>query len=92
LRAIPNKIGGVVAMLLSILIFFRVPLTDKYILHNTKILLIRNILFICFVVNLILLGLLGSAVAEQPYIFISMVCTFLYFTLIILNFNLFKKN
>lgn len=79
LRAIPNKIGGVVAMLAAILILFTLPLLDKGQIKSPRFRNIFNFFFVVFVFNFLLLGFLGGSPAEEPYIFLSRMSTLLYF-------------
>jgi len=80
LRAIPNKIGGVIAMLLSILILFSLPSTDKAIMKSPRLRILFNFIFIIFLVNFLFLGFLGGSPAEEPYIFLSRISSFIYFS------------
>jgi ubiquinol-cytochrome c reductase cytochrome b subunit len=79
LRAITNKLGGVIAMFGSILVFFVLP-----ILHTSKIRssLFRPIscqLFWLFLGNFVVLGWIGSQPVEQPYVAIGQFATTIYF-------------
>jgi len=80
LRAIPNKIGGVIAMLFSILILFSLPSSDKSIIKSPRLRSIFNFFFIIFIVNFLFLGFLGGSPAEEPYIFLSRVSSIVYFS------------
>lgn len=80
LRAIPNKIGGVIAMLASILILFTLPSKDKALIKSPRFRGITNFFFIIFVFNFLFLGFLGGSPAEEPYILLSRISSFLYFS------------
>lgn len=84
LRAIPNKIGGVIAMLAAILILFTLPTKDKAFIKSPNLRPISNIFFILFVFNFLFLGFLGGSPAEEPYIFLSRFSSILYFSHFIL--------
>lgn len=79
LRAIPNKIGGVIAMLAAILILFLLPFFDFSEIKSPKLRILINIFFVLFVFNFLFLGFLGGSPAEEPYIFLSRLSSFLYF-------------
>nr|YP_007375148.1 cytochrome b [Geotrypetes seraphini]AAX58660.1 cytochrome b [Geotrypetes seraphini] len=84
LRSIPNKLGGVVALLLSILILILIPL-----LHTTKqrsmmFQPLRQTLFWFIVSNTMILTWLGGMPVEDPYILLGQMASTLYFILFIL--------
>jgi ubiquinol-cytochrome c reductase cytochrome b subunit len=78
LRSIPSKLGGVIAMGLSIVILIILPH-----LTNPPTRFFRPIYKLGFwiiVIDTCLLGWIGSQPAEEPYIFIGQFATILYFT------------
>lgn len=79
LRAIPNKLLGVIAMFSSILTLFLLPLLGRFKSKSSKFLKITQFFYWCFVVDFLLLGILGACVVEQPYVIISQCCSFFYF-------------
>jgi len=80
LRAIPNKIGGVIAMLSAILVLFILPSMDQNSLKSPKLRLFATPIFILFVLNFFMLGILGGSPAEEPFITLSRISTVLYFS------------
>jgi len=82
LRSIPNKLAGVAAMGLAIAIMFVLPF-----IKDTRVIVKYNIIekfcFWWFIMDVFLLGYLGGAVAEQPFILVSQIATFLYFLLLL---------
>lgn len=94
LRAIPNKIGGVIAMLLAILILFIIPFTDFSKYKSPRIRILHNFFFIFLLSNFIFLGFLGGSPAEEPFIFLSRLASFIYFShfIIFLPFIAFFEN
>lgn len=79
LRAIPDKLGGVIAMLLSILVLIALPFYVKSDIKSLQFKVISKLFFWFFVFDCILLGWIGSNPAEEPYILIGQCCTIFYF-------------
>nr|YP_011026059.1 cytochrome b [Stephanitis pyrioides]WQM87485.1 cytochrome b [Stephanitis pyrioides] len=79
LRSIPNKLGGVVAMFMSILILMVMPLINSSKFQSQSFYPINKFLFWMFVSTLILLTWIGARPAEQPYIFTGQILTTIYF-------------
>nr|ALO76376.1 cytochrome b [Cantharis sp. CAN01] len=78
LRSIPNKLGGVLALLFSILILFSLPfLKKKY--KNNKFYPINKILTWIFFIMVMLLTWIGACPVEDPYVTIGQILTILYF-------------
>nr|AVJ52631.1 cytochrome b [Orsilochides guttata] len=85
LRSIPNKLGGVVAMVLSIAIILILPLTNNSKFQGNTFYPFNKLMFWSFVTIMILLTWIGARPAEEPYIFTGQVLTVLYFTYFIIN-------
>nr|AFV95396.1 cytochrome b [Pachytriton archospotus] len=84
LRSIPNKLGGVTALLMSILILMFIPM-----LHTSKqrSLMFRStsqILFWLLVANTLILTWIGGMPVEPPFTEIGQVASILYFLLFII--------
>lgn len=79
LRAIPNKLMGVVAMFSAILILFFLPILGNYNFKRSKFRKIIHFFFWVFVLNFLMLGWLGSCIVEEPYISISQYASIYYF-------------
>nr|YP_009441810.1 cytochrome b [Eucinetus haemorrhoidalis]AOY39394.1 cytochrome b [Eucinetus haemorrhoidalis] len=79
LRSIPNKLGGVIALILSIAILFIIPLINNSKLQNIRFYPISQILFWFFLIIVILLTWIGARPVEDPYIMIGQMLTILYF-------------
>jgi ubiquinol-cytochrome c reductase cytochrome b/c1 subunit len=79
LRAVPDKLGGVVAMFGSILILFALPWLDTSRVRSGNYRPIFKGFFFIFVLVCIGLGYLGSKPAAEPYLFWSRVLTAWYF-------------
>jgi ubiquinol-cytochrome c reductase cytochrome b/c1 subunit len=79
LRAIPDKLGGVIAMFGSILILFALPWLDTSRVRSGNYRPIFKGFFWIFVIVCIALGYLGSKPAEGTYVFWSRILTAWYF-------------
>nr|UYK52103.1 cytochrome b [Leptocimbex sp. CSCS-Hym-MC0166] len=85
LRSIPNKLGGVIALLMSILILMILPF---YHMKNFKSLMfypINQMIFWTFITIIILLTWIGANPVENPYILIGQIITMLYFLYFLIN-------
>nr|YP_010021597.1 cytochrome b [Paurocephala sauteri]QOL10538.1 cytochrome b [Paurocephala sauteri] len=83
LRAIPNKLGGVIALILSILILMILILFPNFYMKNMTFYPFTQHLFWIWINVTILLTWSGMKPVEHPFTFISQILTFLYFTLFI---------
>nr|UVU19753.1 cytochrome b [Hierodula chinensis] len=84
LRSIPNKLGGVIALVMSIAILFFMPLT----ITNSRGLQyypINQFMFWLMVVIVMLLTWIGARPVEDPYILTGQLLTIMYFIYYILN-------
>nr|AVJ52634.1 cytochrome b [Psacasta exanthematica] len=85
LRSIPNKLGGVLAMMLSIAIILVLPLSNNSKFQGNAFYPVNKLLFWSFVTVMILLTWIGARPAEEPYIFTGQVLTLLYFLYFLIN-------
>nr|AGO28076.1 cytochrome b [Opistoplatys sp. HL-2013] len=95
LRSIPNKLGGVIAMILSIAIIMILPFSNKNKFQSTSLYPMNQFMFWMFVMIIILLTWIGARPAEEPYISTGQVLTMFYFLYFLINpalFNLWDKN
>nr|YP_009442044.1 cytochrome b [Maiestas dorsalis]APO09329.1 cytochrome b [Maiestas dorsalis] len=79
LRSIPNKLGGVMALFLSILILSIMPFSMKSKFKGIQFYPINQINFWMFLILVILLTWIGARPVEQPYTNTGMMLTILYF-------------
>lgn len=79
LRSIPNKLGGVIAMVGAILILLLLPYLNLSKVRNTLFRPIFGFFYWCLFFNFIFLGWIGQKPVEVPFIEIGMLGTFFYF-------------
>nr|WBK17701.1 cytochrome b [Polionemobius taprobanensis] len=85
LRSIPNKLGGVIALLLSIAILFTLPFLTSNKFQGNSFYPLNQILFWSFLIIVILLTWIGARPVETPYILTGQILTILYFMFYIMN-------
>nr|QII42119.1 cytochrome b [Promalactis odaiensis] len=85
LRSIPNKLGGVIALISSILILIILPFTFMKKIQGIQFYPINQILFWILIVTFILLTWIGARPVEDPYIITGQLLTVLYFSYFIFN-------
>nr|APT41424.1 cytochrome b [Brumptomyia travassosi] len=85
LRSIPNKLGGVIALVMSIAILFFLPFLHANKSQGLQFYPMNQILFWYMVIIIILLTWIGARPVEDPYVITGQILTILYFTYYILN-------
>ncbi|YP_009473451.1 cytochrome b (mitochondrion) [Choristoneura fumiferana] len=85
LRSIPNKLGGVIALVMSILILIILPFTFNKKIQGIQFYPLNQILFWFMVMTIILLTWIGARPVEDPYIITGQILTVVYFSYFILN-------
>lgn len=85
LRSIPNKLGGVIALVISIAILFILPFTNKFSFQSNQFYPLNQILFWIIVILVVLLTWIGARPVEDPYILTGQILTVLYFLYFIIN-------
>lgn len=78
LRSIPNKLGGVIALVISIAILFIIPIYNSNF-RGIQFYPINQILFWLITNIVILLTWIGARPVEDPYIITGQILTILYF-------------
>lgn len=86
LRSIPNKLGGVIALLISIIIFYFLPLIIIFKINSSFFYFFNQIIFWIFLNVFIILTWLGAQPIEYPYINLSQIFSYLYFLFFFINF------
>nr|UFP92436.1 cytochrome b [Gymnopternus bomiensis] len=85
LRSIPNKLGGVIALVLSIAILFILPFTHMSKFRGIQFYPINQVLFWLMVTIVVLLTWIGARPVEDPYVLVGQLLTVLYFLYFIIN-------
>jgi ubiquinol-cytochrome c reductase cytochrome b subunit len=79
LRAIPDKLGGVLAMFGAIIILFFLPWLDTSKVKSATYRPLFKIAFWVFVADCLVLGYIGGRPPEEPFVTIGRIATFYYF-------------
>lgn len=85
LRSIPNKLGGAIALVASIVILIILPLRQKTNTRGSQFYPLAQISFWALVNVVIILTWIGARPAEDPYIVVGQVLTVIYFAYFLLN-------
>nr|WHU53941.1 cytochrome b [Ctenotus superciliaris] len=84
LRSIPNKLGGVLALLFSILILMLVPALHTSKQRGNAFRPFSQALFWALVSNIIILTWIGGQPVEDPFIIIGQIASTTYFTIFLI--------
>nr|YP_010890042.1 cytochrome b [Bargmannia lata]WJJ70054.1 cytochrome b [Bargmannia lata] len=79
LRAIPNKLGGVLALILSIVILFFLPFFHTSKIKSLTFKPFNKFFFWIFIANFFFLTWIGSKPVEDPFIILGQISSLLYF-------------
>ena len=79
LRAVPDKLGGVLAMFGAIAILFVLPWLDRSPVRSARFRPMFKIFFWILVIDCIVLGYVGAKPAEGMYLLVGRVATVWYF-------------
>nr|QJS33045.1 cytochrome b [Hylarana latouchii] len=83
LRSIPNKLGGVLALLFSILVLFVMPFTHTSKLRSLMFRPTTKFFFWVLITNTAILTWIGGQPVEDPFIIIGQIASGLYFIIFI---------
>nr|YP_010702033.1 cytochrome b [Trixa longipennis]WCL18821.1 cytochrome b [Trixa longipennis] len=85
LRSIPNKLGGVVALVMSIMILITLPFYHLSKFQGMQFYPINKIMFWMMVSTTTLLTWIGTQPVESPYVMMSQLLTIIYFMYFLTN-------
>jgi len=79
LRSIPDKLGGVIAMVAAILVLLLLPIINTSEIRSSKFRPIFSKAYWFLVADFLILGWIGQKPVETPYIEVGQVATLFYF-------------
>jgi len=79
LRSIPHKVGGILAMLFSLLVFFLLPFINTSLIKDTTFRPLFKFFYFLAIGDFILLGWLGQSPVTDSYILAGQIATAYYF-------------
>nr|APX39530.1 cytochrome b [Oulema melanopus] len=85
LRSIPNKLGGVIALMMSIAILYFLPFINKKNFLSTQFYPLSKFLFWTLFSIISLLTWIGAKPVEDPFILTGQILTILYFLYFLIN-------
>nr|AGR92627.1 cytochrome b [Erotelis cf. armiger NMBE 1066560] len=81
LRSIPNKLGGVLALLASILVLFTMPFLHTSKQRALTFRPISQVIFWLLIANVLILTWIGGMPVESPYVIIGQIASASYFAI-----------
>nr|YP_009725355.1 cytochrome b [Monolepta occifluvis]QBX88869.1 cytochrome b [Monolepta occifluvis] len=85
LRSIPNKLGGVIALVMSIAILYILPFSNKKKYSSSQFYPINKFMFWSLFSIILLLTWIGARPVEDPFILTGQILTIIYFLYYFLN-------
>jgi len=84
LRSIPDKLGGVVAMISAILVLMLLPFINTSRVRSSRFRPIFSLLYWFLFFDFLLLGWIGQNPVESPYIEVGVLATVFYFSFLLI--------
>ena len=81
LRSIPNKLGGVIALLCSIFVLYLLPLISSHTFRSNQFYPISQIIFWMIIASFLALTWIGARPVEPPYEQLGLIFSYIYFIL-----------
>nr|WNH24134.1 cytochrome b [Eptatretus carlhubbsi] len=91
LRAIPNKLGGIIGLVMSLSVLLLMPLLIRSNKRSMTFMPLMQVTFWLMVSNFIFLSWLGAMPLEPPYILMSQISSFIYFFIFFVMFPLISQ-
>jgi ubiquinol-cytochrome c reductase cytochrome b subunit len=79
LRSIPNKLGGVIALALAVIVLYLLPIKSQFLTKSRGPSPFRKFMFWIFVNIVLILTWIGARPVEAPYLLLGQAATAFYF-------------
>nr|WIM51600.1 cytochrome b [Corythalia opima] len=79
LRSVPSKIGGVIALVMSVVVLYVLPFFLKHKFRSSFFYYMSKYMFWFFVVDWMILTWIGACIVESPFMEVGMLFSFVYF-------------
>nr|UXF59413.1 cytochrome b [Dicyathifer mannii] len=80
LRSVPNKLGGVILLVLSVAVLYLMPLLPVPMVKGSQFNYAAQVVFWAFIFDFVLLTYFGTCTVEYPFDLVPMIATILYFS------------
>lgn len=90
LRSVPRKVGGVIALLLSVLILYVLPFFFSHRFRRTGFYFFLKIFFWLNVVNWLILTWIGACIVEYPFVDLGVYFRIIYFIIYLLMYLIYE--
>ena len=90
LRSIPNKLGGVVALFLSVAVFYCIPYLNLERRKSASFMPLNKLIFWILVSIIVILTWIGARPVEHPYILVGQLLSAYYFIWFVINYQIIK--
>nr|BAX30190.1 cytochrome b [Eptatretus atami] len=91
LRAIPNKLGGIIALVMSLSVLLLMPILIRSNKRSMTFMPLMQVTFWLMVCNFIFLSWLGAMPLEPPFTLMSQISSFIYFFIFFVMFPLISR-
>lgn len=90
LRSIPNRVGGVIALIISVIVLYFLPILLNHKFRSNLFYYFIKYIFWIFIINWFLLTWIGACVVEEPYSGLGIIFSIVYFIIYLVFWLIYK--